>query len=76
MKPLIHILYGKMETVLWNVIAKFVKSEYLTETKDGEKCVRSATELLLVHTADKNVVKCLKHTDIGKKSKGLFFHLL
>ena len=76
MKPLIHILYREMETLLWNVMAKFVKSKYLTETKDGEKCVMSATELLLVHTADKNVVKGLKHTDIGKKSKGRFFHLL
>ena len=27
MKPLIHILYEEMETLLWNVMAKFVKSK-------------------------------------------------
>ena len=47
MKPLIHILYGVMET-LWNIVAKFVKSKYLNEKKDGEKCAVSATELLLM----------------------------
>lgn len=48
MKPLIHILYGEMETLLWNVMAKFVKLKYLIEKKNGEKCTVSATELLLV----------------------------
>lgn len=48
MKPLIHILYGEMETLLWNIAAKFVKSKYLNEKKDGEKCAVSATELLLM----------------------------
>ena len=38
MKPLIHILHEEMETLLWNVLAKFVKSKHLTENKDGEKC--------------------------------------
>ena len=32
----------------------------------------SANELLLVQTADKNVVKNLKNIDIGTKAKGLF----
>ena len=72
MKPLIHILYEEMETLLWNVMAKFVKSKYLTNKKDGEKCAVSANELLLVQTADKNVVKNLKNIDIGTKAKGLF----
>ena len=64
LKPLIHILYEEMETLLWNVMAKFVKSKYLTNKKDGEKCAVSANELLLVQTADKNV-KNLKNIDIG-----------
>ena len=72
MKPLIHILHEEMETLLWNVMAKFVKSKYLTNKKDGEKCAVSANELLLVQTADKNVVKNLKNIDIGTKAKGLF----
>ena len=42
MKPLIHILYEEMETLLWNVMAKFVKSKYLTNKKDGEKCAMFA----------------------------------
>ena len=46
MKPLIHILYEEMETLLWNVMAKC-----LTNKKDGEKCAVSANELLLVQTA-------------------------
>ena len=53
-------------------MAKFVKSKYLTNKKDGEKCAVSANELLLVQTADKNVVKNLKNIDIGTKAKGLF----
>ena len=53
-------------------MAKFVKSKYLTNNKDGEKCAVSANELLLVQTADKNVVKNLKNIDIGTKAKGLF----
>ena len=72
LKPLIHILYEEMETLLWNVMAKFVKSKYLTNKKDGEKCAVSANELLLVQTAEKNVVKNLKNIDIGTKAKGLF----
>ena len=32
----------------------------------------SANELLLVQTADKNVIKKLKNIDIGTKAKGLF----
>ena len=39
MKPLIHIVYEEMETLLWNVMAKFAKPKYLTNKKDGEKCV-------------------------------------
>ena len=50
--------------MLWNVMAKFVKSKYLTNKKDGEKCAVSANEILLVQTADKNV-KNLKNIDIG-----------
>ena len=69
---MIHILYGEMETLLWNVMAKFVSSNYLTEKKGGEKCAVSATELLSVQTADKNVIKGLKHIDIGEKANGLF----
>ena len=72
MKPMIHILHEEMVTLLWIVIAKFVKSKYLIEKKDGEKCAMSANESLLVQTADKNVVKGLKHTDIGTKAKGPF----
>ena len=53
-------------------MAKFVKSKYLTEKKGGKKCAVSATELLLVQTADKNVVKGLMHIDIGTKTKGIF----
>ena len=53
-------------------MAKFVKSKYLTNKKYGEKCGVSANELLLVQTADKNVVKNLKNIDIGTKAKGLF----
>ena len=53
-------------------MAKFVKSKYLTNKKDGEKCAVSANELLLVQTADKNVVKNLKNIDIETKAKGLF----
>ena len=53
-------------------MAKFVKSKYLTNKKDGEKCAVSANELLLVQTADKNVIKNLKNIDIGTKTKGLF----
>ena len=45
MKPLIHILYGKVETLLWFVIAKFVKLKYFTEKKNEEKCALSAAEL-------------------------------
>ena len=69
---MIHILYEEMETLLWNVMAKFVKPKYLTNKKDGEKCAVSANELLLVQTADKNVIKKLKNIDIGTKAKGLF----
>ena len=48
MKPLIHIFYWEMETLLWNVMAKFVKSKYLTgEGGLGEMCM-SVTELLLM----------------------------
>ena len=64
LKPLIHILYEEMETLLWNVMTKFVKSTYLTNKKDGEKCAVSANELLLVQTADKNV-KNPNNIDIG-----------
>ena len=42
LKPLIHILYEEMETLVWTVIEKFVKSKYLTNKKDGEKCAVSA----------------------------------
>ena len=73
MTPLTHILYGEMKTLLWNVMEKFVKSKYVTEKMDEEKCAVSATELPLVQTADKNVVKSLEHIDIGAKAKGLFF---
>ena len=72
MKPLIHILHEEMGTLLWNVLAKFVKSKHLTENKDGEKCALSANQLLLVKTSDKNVVKGLRHIDIGTKASGLF----
>ena len=75
LKPLIHILHEEMETLLWNVMAKFVKSKYLTNKKDGEKWAVSANELLLVQTTDKNVVKNLKNIDVGTKAKGLFFAL-
>ena len=65
-----------METLLWSVMAKFVKSKYLTNKKYGEKCGVSANELLLVQTADKNVVKNLKNIDIGTKTKEPIFPLL
>ena len=55
--------------MLWNVMAKFVKPKYLTNKKDGEKCAVSATELLFVQTANKNVVQNLKNIDIGMKEK-------
>ena len=58
--------------MLWNVMPKFVKPKYLTNKKDGEKCPVSATELLLVQTANKNVVKNLKNIDTGTKAKSLF----
>ena len=73
MKQLINFLYGEMETLFWNLMAKFVKSKYLTEKKDGKKCAVSAIKLLLVQTAGaKNVVKGLMHIDIGTKTKGIF----
>ena len=53
-------------------MAKFVKSKHLIENKDGEKCALSANQLLLVKTSDKNVVKGLRHIDIGTKASGLF----
>ena len=34
LKPLIHILYEEMETLLWTVMAKFLKSKYLTNKKE------------------------------------------
>ena len=37
MKPLIHTLYEGMGTLLWNIMAQFVKSKHFTEMKDGEK---------------------------------------
>ena len=76
MKPLIHILHEEMETLLWNVMAKFVKSKYLTNKKDGEKCAVSANELLLVQTTDKNVVKNLKTLILERKQKDSFCPLL
>ena len=72
MKPLIHILYEEMETLLWNVMAKFVKSKYLTNKNNGEKRALAGNELLLGQTADTNVVKNLKNIDTGTKAKGLF----
>ena len=68
MKPLIHILYEEIETLLRNVMAKFVKSKYLTNKKNGEKRAVAANELLLGQTADTNVVKNLKNIDIGTKA--------
>ena len=69
MKPLIHILYEEMETLLWNVMTKFVKSKYLTNKKNGQKRAVAANELLLGQTADTDVVKNLKKIDIGTKAK-------
>ena len=68
MKPLIRILYEEIETLLWNVMAKFVKSKYLTKKKNGEKRAVAANKLLLGQTADTNVVKNLKNIDIGTKA--------
>ena len=42
LKPLIHLFYEQRETLLRNVMAKFVKSKYLTNKMDGEKCAVSA----------------------------------
>ena len=72
MKPLIHTLYEEMETLLWNVMAKFVKSKHLPEMKDGEKHALSLNQLLLVNTCDKDVVKGLRHIDVGTKTSGRF----
>ena len=72
MKPLIHTLYEEMGTLLWNIMAKFVKSKHLTEMKDGEKHALSVSKLLLVNTCHKDVVKGLRHVDIGTKASGLF----
>ena len=69
MKPLIHILYEEMETLLWNVMTKFMKSKYLTNKKNGQKRAVAANELLLGQTADTDVVKNLKNIDIGTKAK-------
>ena len=71
MKPLIHTLYEEMGTLLWNIMAKFVRSKYLTEMKDGEKHALSVNQLLLVNTCDKDVVKGLRHVDVGTKASGL-----
>ena len=72
MKPLIHTLYEEMGKLHWNIMAKFVKSKHLTEMKDGEKHTLSVSQLLLVNSCDKDVVKGLRHVDIGTKASGLF----
>ena len=72
MKPLIRTLYEEILTLLLNVMAKFVRSKHLSEMKDGEKHALSVNQLLLVNTCDKDVVKCLRHVDVGTKASELF----
>ena len=71
MKPLIYTLYEEILTLLWNIMARFVRSKHLTEMKDGEKHALPVNQPLLVNTCDKDVVKGLHHVDVGTKASGL-----
>ena len=60
MKLLIHILYKKIEKLLWNIMSR-----------QGEKCAVSLNKLLLLDLSDKKLVKTLKMIDIETKAKSL-----
>ena len=67
-RPMVHLLYPDMQSLLWNLMMKFICLKYLTDESTA----------LGLHTAQLNNEKkrkALNKTDVGTKIKCLFAEL-
>ena len=70
-KPMIHLLYGGMSSLLVNVLKNFVSKKVLHDSLEGEKKMRPVTELFKLDLEKQSNLKALDLIELRTKAKTL-----
>ena len=66
-EPMIHTMYERMSSLLYNLMKKFINKNSITEIRDGKTRAKQGTNLTSVDLANNQMN--LESIDIGTKAK-------